>query len=411
MGGYLCYPVFPREAPVFSREAKPLTPDMVKELKSHHVSDKRILDLIEQHGINFGEIEDISPLLSELKSLGVAESMINIVRQKWATEQAENRRIEEKLKEIIGSPSKTAFSLKQAQSQLKKVDQNWRISQQKLFTMGGITEVNALVYDSKAEDLIIVGTNNAKQLPLTLDDLVVILQSRFNYGKYPVVTVNPVQGTKQSGSLPVLYDAGIEDTQLGKDMFEAYDLLRKISLNLVSSGVAGFKTYWDLAKEQVRKEAKPMKIQSRFWLCPKNASLVIGQNVVAIRQPEVVCLTEVIAVEWNGRLVKDIDKFEDPIGDEFARQISRRYKELAQHHYPLGRLQSLTQLVALSRAIEDADFTPDLSYWLKGYKVAKVSTPKYAKVLRRKADTLSITVGSHWLLEHEEISSFGYSDE
>ena len=76
MGNYFCYPVFPKER-------KPLTPDMVRELLREGVTSNRITHIIEEHGINFGKLESFSNFLKELRNNGANKNLINAVKREW----------------------------------------------------------------------------------------------------------------------------------------------------------------------------------------------------------------------------------------------------------------------------------------------------------------------------------------
>jgi len=72
----------------FSQERKPLIPDTIKDFLRKDVRNKRIADLINKHGIDFGELEELSGFLEELRNLSAeedCEDLIEAVRREWGS--------------------------------------------------------------------------------------------------------------------------------------------------------------------------------------------------------------------------------------------------------------------------------------------------------------------------------------
>lgn len=207
------------------------------------------------------------------------------------------------------------------------------------------------------------------------------MRSRFIYGKWPLVSIDPTVETKQTNLQVIRFEGGIENTQLGADFLDADYRLKKICMGLLPSGIQNFNTYWDLnLKGLIRTE----KITARFWFYPVLPSVTIREGIVAIQGLTVGVFTEVLSAEINGNKVTDPFTFQHEEGQRFAKSVSDRFEELAQIHPSFSRLQGLLELVAIVRAIEEMDEKPDLTFWLRDYKVKEIKTRESLEVLTRE---------------------------
>ena len=282
-----------------------------------------------------------------------------------------------------------AFSLKVAKERIISTPEakDYRRLYPEVFNLGGITTIKGLVYDRKTGDVILVGQRDPKRAKLTLDDFVVALRARFIYRKWPLVSIDPTPQTKETNMQIVRFEGGIEDTQFGQALFDADYRLKRIGMGLLSPGVPGLKTYWDLGMEEATHGSMgEREIGSRFWFYPVLPSVSVREDVVSIRGLKVGVFTEVLSAEIDGKKVKDLSAFKDPTGDRFAKEVSDNFERLAQVHPSFLRLKGLDELVALSKAIEEMDKRPDLSFWLKDYRVKRVKTKKEVKVLKRRQE-------------------------
>lgn len=280
-----------------------------------------------------------------------------------------------------------AFSMKVAKERIVSIPKgsDFRNLYPEVFTLGGITVVRGLVYDRKTEDVILVGERVAERAILTLDDFVVALRARFIHGEWPLVSIDPTPETEKTNNQIVRFEGGIENTQFGQDLFDADYKLKKIGMGILSPGVPDFKTEWDLGlKRAKQKTSKNLNIRSRFWFYPILPSVAVREDVVSIKGLKVGVFTEVLSAEIDGKKIEDLSNFQDAAGDEYASQVSRRFEELSLVHPSFSRLHGLDELVALTRAIEEMENRPDLSFWLKTYRVKQVKTKKNLDVLKRE---------------------------
>ncbi len=277
-----------------------------------------------------------------------------------------------------------AFSLKVAQERVEKGPERWRQKEPEVLMLAGINRIEGFVYDRDAKDLILVGRREEGRAPLTLDDLAVALRARFRYNQWPLVSIDPTKETQKTEMQVVRFEGGIEETQFGEDLFDADYRLKRIGMGLLPSGIPGLKTYWDLGMEKAKEGAAgSQKISSRFWFYPVLPSVAVREDVAAIKGLKVGVFTEVLSAEIDGKKIEDLSTFQDVAGDRFAKAVSDNFESLCEVHPSFLRLQGLDEVVALTKALEEMDERPDLSFWLENYRVGRAETKKEVKVLRR----------------------------
>ena len=282
----------------------------------------------------------------------------------------------------------TAFSLKVAHQKIEQAGENWRQKELDVVNLAGINKVEGFVYDSNMGDLILVGEHEQGRVALTLDDLVVALRARFRYDEWPLVSIDPTPDTEKTHMQRVRFEGGIQDTPFGQAMFEADYRLKELGMGLVEPGISSFQTAWDRNVEETESVTVPgqRQITSRFWFYPINPHVVVREGVCVVRGLKVGVFTEVLSAKIDRKLVEDTKVFKDATNDAFASDVSQRFDDLCQTQPSFNRLRGLQELVAVSKALEELEERPELSYWLEKYPLAKVETLKETKVLRRRYD-------------------------
>jgi len=277
------------------------------------------------------------------------------------------------------------FSLKVARQRVESAGQNWRQKETEVWKLADINKVEGFVYDQNNDDLILVGQYVEGRSPLTLDDLAVALRARLRYDKWPEVSIDPTPDTEKTQMQCVRFEGGIADTAFGNALFEADYQLKKVSMGLVDAGVPGFRTEWERAIDEARKQTGRAKthILSRYWFYPVNPQVVVRKDVCAVQGLSVGVFTEVLSAEIDGIVVKDPRSFSHPVADAFVCDVTRRFDDLCRVHPSFNRLRGLEELVSVTKALEQLAPRPDLAWWFDEYKIQDVKTPRAAKVLRR----------------------------
>jgi len=280
----------------------------------------------------------------------------------------------------------TAYSLKVAQQRIEQAGENWRQKEPEVVSLAEINKVEGFVFDSNTGDLILVGDEEQGRAALTLDDLVVALRARFRYNEWPLVSIDPAADTEKTQMQHIRFEGGIQDTAFGQALFEADYRLKELSMNLAEPGISGFQTAWSREVEETERgvASGQRQVTSRFWFYPINPQVVVRQGVCVVRGLKVGVFTEVMGAKIDGKAVEDLKNFKDQTGDAFANDVSQRFDDLCQAQPSFNRLRGLQELVAVSKALEELEKRPDLSYWLEKYLLAGEQTQNEVKVLRRK---------------------------
>lgn len=288
----------------------------------------------------------------------------------------------------INATEYVAYSLNTAKSKILSTPRgkDYREFHPSVFTLGGITTMRGLVYDTKNGDVILVGERSPNRAILTLDDFIVALRAKHVYGKWPSVSIDPTPETEETQMQTVRYEGGIENTQFGQDLFEADYRLKKIGMGFIQPGIDRFRNYWDLLtfEELKREVGSKRKICSRFWFYPILPSVTVREDLAAIKGLKVGVFTEVLSAEIDGKEVSNLSTFQDVPGSIFAKQISDNFEQLSKIHLSFSRVQGLNEMVALTKAIEEMETTPALSYWLQDYHIKRIPTKKKIETVKRK---------------------------
>jgi len=254
-----------------------------------------------------------------------------------------------------------------------------------IWLLGGINRVRGFVYDRENGDLILVGAIEPDRAPLTLDDLVVALRARFVLGEWPQVSIDPDVVNPMGQPQHVRFEGGIRDTGFGLALLVADYELKGLGIGYVDPGVKGFRTHWDRAawREYRDEGGKHWRIQTRFWFYPMGPHVVVRKGVGMVQPTNVGVFTEVLSAEIDGKRIENLETFVDPASEGFKEDINDRFAELCRLHDSFNRLRGLQELVALSKALENMEEKPDLSWWLQEYPVTAVQTPASLPLVRR----------------------------
>lgn len=288
-----------------------------------------------------------------------------------------------------------AFSLREAERQLKQaVGSSSEITQ-----MGGITRLAALVHDPEHEDLIIVGQVNENEAQTNLDDFVVALRARLTYDGWPEVSIERTGSTEETGKQEVRFEAGIADTQFGKDLLDADVILKKMAFGLVPTDIWGIRPYSAMAAERAKESARQRTMSTRFWFYPMTVDVAEREGVVVINDLKVGVRAQVLAASDGGNHIEDVSKMKNELAETFASAITGSYGDLASSYPSVSRVKLLLDLVALAHGIKCLPVKTDMRFWLQDYKVTRVDTAKDYPLLRQNQKMSANGEEYEWELE------------
>jgi TPR repeat len=291
---------------------------------------------------------------------------------------------EEKMKEYPSPGNFIAFSLSKACSIIKNtsVYEDYRTIHQEVYNLGGINHLKGIVIDSSTNDLILVGHYNPDREPITLDDFVVALRSRFVIKEAPLVSLDPTSNKLKDGILTVRFEGGIENTQFGADLLQADYILKQLCMGYVPLGIPSMKSYFEIIRENID-DWKYLGRLERFWIYPILHKVVIREGVASIEGLKVGVFTEVLSQNIDGTENMDHTLIRNNEADLFVKELSENFEKLALHYPSFSRTIGLAELVGICKSIQEMRESPKLTFWLKKYKIKKVKTHTELDVLSK----------------------------
>jgi len=266
-----------------------------------------------------------------------------------------------------------AVSLKQASQTLHdEASQAKQLAQH----LAGITRPRLLIYDTKQNDMILVGECDDTLPQLTLDDWTVAIRSEFVVERDPVVSIDQTEDTPKTGNQTVRFEGALKDTQFGKDLLAADILLKHLALGKESATIFNVPSFLSLSADHYGDQADTQSDFTRFWFLPNREKSYVsaGDSVVFVQEYR-------LDVQ-NERYIKGKSTEEaDPAVAGFSGAVRSNFGDLKTHFPALARMEQLYYLTALAQGlrglgIEKSDSS--LSYWLGDYKIRSVLTrPTY----------------------------------
>lgn len=279
-----------------------------------------------------------------------------------------------------------AFSLKEAQRQMQTqapVDSN-------LLEVGGITRPFAVVYDADHDDMIIIGEAVAGEEGITLDDLVVAMRAVIVREVWPEVDMYVTTKNQSKNKQAIRYEGGIENTQFGKNLQEGDVVLKRLVMGFLSTEVWGFKSYFALRLEHMKKNPQAATLKTKFFLYPETCQKAARDGIFVLRDFSmgVQARLEGFASD-NGSLAK-AEGLRNDLAEQFAQEMTANLADVCVAYPELAKVRTALREVGLAFGIKTMAKKPDLSYWLKVYKVSRVETTPDYPLLRQAESVVSI---------------------
>jgi hypothetical protein len=285
--------------------------------------------------------------------------------------------------------------------------------------LGGITRLTGYVVDAEHQDLLLLGTVDARAPRLHLDDLVVALRSV--WGRYaeqrgntrylsaPGCTIDPdpavirklqrigdtllrpgkssqaaeAQWRKTCELTQSVRFFGVPESRFAQTMVTADYDLKSIVDGVVQLPVEGLMGVTGLILSEVQQKivaGKPISAgmsMSRFWFTAGTPRFLEADGIVTIERLPVELKTEAELIHANGE-VSGQDE-EDPTASKFARAFSARYPLVAAHAPIYAELDNLYRFVGLLTAMKFRDAHAvaglKLEALLDDYQVSRVDVP------------------------------------
>lgn len=283
--------------------------------------------------------------------------------------------------------------------------------------LSGIKRVSGYVIDEKNKDIILIGEVDDTSPPLYLEDFVIALRNEWliyaplkgntYYYSPPGCSIDPdpdvlnslqqISSQISSSSNPAEVQKYLNqwrsvcsqsqqvrvmgvpnDSRFAKMMVEADYYMKRLVDGSVTLDIPGFTSLMDMTLSIASRDIQegkpisvPLSFMNRFWFSPGENSFLEDKGVVYITKSEVRLLTEEELLTKRGEVV-GIGK-PNPLADEFAKNFSARYTEIAEIKPIYSELEALFRFVSLAKMMKYRNAASEaglsLDYLLNQYPV------------------------------------------
>lgn len=288
----------------------------------------------------------------------------------------------------------------------------------------GIKKVSGYVIDEKNKDIILIGEVDDTLPPLYLEDFVIALRNEWliyaplkgntYYYSPPGCSIDPdpkvlnslqqISSQISSSSNPdevqkylnqwrsvcsqpqQVRVMGIPvDSRFAKVMVEADYYMKRLVDGSVTLDIQGLTSLMDMTLSIARRDLQegksnsvPLSSLNRFWFSPGENSFLEDEGVVYIKKSEVRLLTEEEFLT-KGEGVVGTGK-PNPLADEFVKNFSARYTEIAKIKPIYSELEALFRFVSLAKIMKYRNAASEaglsLDYLLNQYPVKNTPVNK-----------------------------------
>lgn len=279
-----------------------------------------------------------------------------------------------------------AFSLKEAERSLRANGPN-RVQAEQL---GGLTRLLGLVYDRDDHDIILVGQREAGARSLDLPSLVIAMRAVLVRREWPLVSIDPGPDTARTRKQVVRLEGGLAGSQFGEDFLLADVRLKRLGLGLDSAPGLEHLSYFDLRAKVIAARPTRTEGSSRFWFYAVDPGLEQRDDVFLIRHLQLGVRAQTVTTAQSVQVALA----KDEAAEAFARKLSGSFSKLCETFPDLARLQSLYEMVAAARGMEDAS-EDSTRYWFSEYTVPAVPTPSEFDIVGRQ-ELIQTAIGKRY---------------
>ena len=274
-----------------------------------------------------------------------------------------------------------------------------------------LNDITGATYDPTTGQLILLGRQDRRLPPMSLDDLAVAIRAAYEpvgqkdgmlLFESPGVSIDPLDPKHPDvhhKEMAVSYFGHTEGTAFGQVLFGADRYLKTLGHgtdNLtgqpVDPDVPGYKTMLELWQTYPENPACPRWHRKWFFInqvrlkeTADGRAMVFDESINPIR-------IEARFVKWVNGEKMDVS-CADPAVDAFVQHFNDHYDEFAQAKPALLKLQQLARVAAVVQWIRENEIPLDMS-WLSRYQIETVDTPTTTLAL---TTTLSTDSSQHWL--------------
>lgn len=269
----------------------------------------------------------------------------------------------------------SAFSLREAQKAIQQgVPDAGEIS-----SLGRMTRMLGAVHDPLSSDVILVGSVKTSTGEIALHDFIAALRAISIEKTWPLVSIDKTTDTPVTKLQHVRLEGVRRTDPFAAQLYVADLTLKKAALGVLRSGAQlPAPSYFDLCREAAAHGGWNGRVSSRLWFYAAEPSLLVRDDVIAIRALRVGVRAET-AFMSAGR---------DEIAERYAAALSTHLESIAATLPEIRPLPNLYALVAIAKGIESFRGA-SLDYWLRDYPMPLASVPETCPVLRREERIVS----------------------
>jgi Flp pilus assembly protein TadD len=299
----------------------------------------------------------------------------------------------------------TAVSLKALVEKAEKYAGRWDQLPADLRHPGDLVRVHGFVLLPEQKDILLLGTTDAKAPPMELDDLIVAVRTVWKDHAVPACSLDPDpddMAAGKAGPQKVRVLGVPRDSSFAKTMLDADYDMKRITFGAAPVEAPDYLTL----KELIRRSPDPSAEQgsSRFWFVPVSPGpgevLASPDGDLYLFSSDVQVLTEQVLFTREGTVgTGKVQRTRE----EAAASFTKHFAEIARQKTACRKLQTLFDLVLLTRLWQEKGLRSDLLDRLCAlpYRIATVPD-SYVGI---KEDVINTPNASFWLVGGVEMRS------
>lgn len=271
---------------------------------------------------------------------------------------------------LRGVENLVVVSLKSVVNGAEPYAQNWQSLPAEIRTLGGMTRIVGFVMDSSGADISLIGQRQPNSPPIELDDLIVGLRSVWRDGETPLVSLDP-NADNFDGPQNVRVQGVPRNSQFARTMIDADYIMKKVMGGVETVNASDFVNF-----KQILTRDRTGESLNRFWLYPIQPQSgdiqVSSDGKAALFMSGVQVLSEELlrtqaGLVGSGRTMS--------AAEEAAVNFTRHYKEIESQLSIYKRLQTLFDIVLLSRVWQQMKIQSPLLNRLAALPFKQVDMP------------------------------------
>jgi hypothetical protein len=309
---------------------------------------------------------------------------------------------------LAAKPQLVCFSLNSA----KRIINETGKTNEFIDSVGYISTIWGIIFDSKNNDLILVGEKDRSKPCLSFDDVILSIRNKDSIAtkNNSGVSIEPIKKYKYNPFQQVRYFGGIKNTHIGEVFFESDLLLKQLSLGFRETKIIGFPSEWELMidNEKAGRLYRPFDVhESLSYFFPVKVRinnsisdcavlLSINLNVLTDDDLSTKFSTGSFGINYESiRKILDVNpNSEDAV---YARIFNEHFEIIALQYPILHELQNLLALPGLFKSVLKSDTTirnweSEYNYWKNVYKIKPNKTPDSIKTVSRSINGVKYDV-------------------